>query len=272
MSSTTPVTPVNSASVMIIRDGDDHSDYGRLEILMGMRNKAIKFAGGAYVFPGGKEDAGDRELEENDPNSKIEELPEVFKGLRYTALREVFEETGLILGALNGQLIDANKQSELAEKYRSQFLNGEINLTDFLQQSSLTLSVADCLPFAHWVTPLEYPKRFDTRFFLCRAPEEQIATPDGNEIIETRWVKPLALIEEAKGTLMFPTMMNLKKLARARTVDQAFEMFRPNDIVTVLPEIVDGEKGKLRVVNADAGYENVDQTHAHPGFEGKKFK
>tara|TARA_B100001939_G_scaffold327888_1_gene322642 strand:+ start:2440 stop:3258 length:819 start_codon:yes stop_codon:yes gene_type:complete len=269
----TPVKPVDSASIMIIRDGAEcHPEYGTLEILMVKRHQNIKFAGGAYVFPGGKVDPADRQAEEADPESHQDDLPQMFRGMRYAALREVFEETGLLIGERNGRLVDEAVRAELDRKYRRKFLENRLDVRTFLAETGLKLSVRDCRPFAHWITPEQYPKRFDTRFFLCMAPEGQVASPDGREAVEVRWVRPLELIEESRGTLMFPTMMNLKKLGRARTVAEALHQLTDNRIVTVKPEIVKGAQGVFRKIREDAGYDDVDQKNTHPGMAHKPVK
>jgi 8-oxo-dGTP pyrophosphatase MutT (NUDIX family) len=110
-------TPIDSASILIIRDGKPHPRYGELEVLMVKRNRNIQFSGGAYVFPGGKKDKDDFLLSSN--------LPRDFSCLLSTAYREMHEETGLSIKDKNG-----------------------------------------CVPFARWITPKSYSKRFDTRFFL----------------------------------------------------------------------------------------------------------
>jgi len=271
------VKAVDSASILIIRDGEEHPEYGTLEILMVKRHHNIKFAGGAYVFPGGKLDEADRVLENKcefyaDPN-----IPESFRGMRYAALREVFEETGLIVGKFKGDHVAEQTRKKLDEQYRDQFLEGNLTLENFLDQSGVTLSLEDCLPFAHWITPEQYPKRYDTRFFLCVAPSGQVASPDGHEIVETKWVKPLDMVLDAQKTLMFPTLMNLKKIGRSKSVAEALRRARNDKIVAIRPELVKGKKGVFRIIPDDvkaqgAEFEEFDQSTVHPGMDEKNLK
>jgi 8-oxo-dGTP pyrophosphatase MutT (NUDIX family) len=243
----TIVPAVNSSSALIIRD----NAAGELEILMVRRHANIRFAGGAYVFPGGKVDDGDVGFEEKTENV------DNFTGLYFTCFREVFEETGLLLG---GSVADQ-------QHYREKLLGEEISFKEFMQQSGAQFSAKDFTPFAHWVTPDNYPKRFDTRFFLCRAPEGQIATPDGSEMVEARWVHPLELLVMDRENLMYPTMMNLKRLSNSKTVEEAFSAVKLQKIVTVKPVIIKGRKGEFRVIEKEAGYEEIDQSLVHPGIK-----
>ncbi len=260
----------DSASVLIIRDGAAHPKYGTLQILMVKRHPKIKFAGGAYVFPGGKLDPADRALEERDQKDADGDISAEFRGLRYAALREVFEETGLVIGTMGGDRIDEATRRRLDERYRTAILEDRMTLADFLDRTGITLDMNDCFPFAHWITPRVYPIRFDTRFFLCVAPEGQIPSPDGHEITAIEWMHPMTLVEESDGVLMFPTMMNLKMLGRARSVAEALDLLAARKIVTVTPQVIEGDRVRFRKIPAEAGYEDVDQSRTRTAIDLKK--
>ncbi|WP_417624405.1 NUDIX hydrolase [Paremcibacter congregatus] len=264
-----PVKAKDSASVLIIRDGAVHDRYGALQILMVKRHQKIRFAGGAYVFPGGKLDPADRALEEQDQKDAAADISAEFRGLRYAALREVFEETGLVIGTQAGQAINEAGRAALDRDYRQAFLDGSLTLADFLAQSGVTLDMGDCYPFAHWITPEVYPVRFDTRFYLTVAPAGQMPSPDGHEITEVQWMYPMKLVEESDGVLMFPTMMNLKMLGQARSVAEALDLLGQREIVTVTPEVIEGDKVSFRKIPAAAGYEDVDQTRTRTAIDLK---
>ncbi|VAX02870.1 hypothetical protein MNBD_ALPHA03-1171 [hydrothermal vent metagenome] len=273
-----PVTAIDSASVLIIRDGAAHARHGTLQILMVKRHKNVRFAGGAYVFPGGKLDPADRALEKADnsnmkdagPKNTGQDIKPEFLGLRYAALREVFEETGLIIGTIDKQAIGEDQRKAIDAGYRASVLKGVISLKDFLQKTQITLDMSDCLPFAHWITPKAYPMRFDTRFFLCVAPEGQVPSPDGREITEVEWMYPMTLVEESDGVLMFPTMMNLKKLGQAKSVTEALKLLREREIITVMPEVITGDKIRFRKIPETAGYDDVDQSRTRAAIDLEK--
>lgn len=231
---------IDSASIIVIRDGDDG-----LEVLMIKRHQDIAFAGGAYVFPGGKVDAGDLELSEN-----IDHYPVGYSELTHTAFREVFEESGLIIGEQSG-----------ASEYRDDLLKDNISFADIIQKANITFNMDALVPFARWVTPRMYPRRFDTRFFLAKAPDGQVATPDGREAVDLKWVKPFEFIEKSREEMMFPTIMNLKLLSQAGNVEEAFEQARARKIMTVEPKIIDGK----RIIDPAAGYGEIDQDRIHMG-------
>lgn len=267
--SKTPVKAKDSASVLIIRDGEQHPRYGSLQILMVKRHQKIRFAGGAYVFPGGKLDPADRALEEQDQRDAAGDISAEFRGLRYAALREVFEETGLVIGTKADQAIDETGRALLDKNFRDRFLKKTLTLAQFLEESGVRLDMGECYPFAHWITPEVYPVRFDTRFYLTVAPAGQVPSPDGHEITEVEWMYPMALVEESDGVLMFPTMMNLKMLGQATSVREALALLARRDIVTVTPEVVEGDKVNFRRIPDEAGYGEVDQTRTRTAIDLK---
>lgn len=233
---------IDSASILVIRDGE-----AGLEVLMMKRHANIEFAGGAYVFPGGKLDPDDLLGEQGGAS-----FPPGYNELLQTAYREVFEESGLIIGDASG-----------ADEYRDALLKGELLFSEIINKANIKFHSDDILPFARWVTPRVYPKRFDTRFFIAKAPLGQVAREDGREAVSVKWVKPLEFIDGFREELMFPTIMNLKLLGQSATVNEAFEQARKRKIVTVEPKLVDG----LRVIDPAAGYGEVDQENIHQGVK-----
>ena len=134
---------------------------------------------------------------------------------------------------------------------------GRADFTGALERHHLAPAVDLLLPFAHWVTPLFMPKRFDTHFFLAAAPSDQLALHDGHESVDSVWINPVAALEAAKAgryTIIFPTRLNLQLLASARTVAEAFAQTRARTIVTVMPEPVKLESGRGLRIPLEAGY------------------
>ncbi len=235
---------IDSASVLIVRD-NDRTDT--LETLMVKRHPDIDFAGGAYVFPGGKADVSDIELSQNVPS-----FPIGYSELTYTAYREVLEESGLLLGRGNN-----------ISFFRNALVKGEISFAEFLIKADVTLNVKDLVPFARWITPRTYTKRFDTRFYLARAPKGQYALPDRHEVTEAIWVEPTDFIDKNINKMMFPTLMNLKLLAESANVDEAMNRAQLRKIITIEPKIKNG----IRTIDPRAGYGEVNQEIIHQGFK-----
>jgi hypothetical protein len=114
------------------------------------------------------------------------------------------------------------------------------------------------VPFAHWITPLGMPKRFDTHFYLAVAPADQLGAHDGSESVDSVWVRPDEAVEGTKTgkfKLVFATERNLIKLARHNTATATLDAAKKEGVVTVLPEVVRGEKSRQLKIPAEAGYD-----------------
>lgn len=194
---------VPAATVVIARDGA----HG-LEILVIERAKGMGFAGGAIAFPGGKVDAGD---------APAGPAFEGFEGLdphdalgRVTAVREAFEETGILLSS--GPAID----DTLRDLLRPMSDRHEIAFADLLARIGHRLSARVLTPFARWLPPAGLHKRFDTLFYLAALPDGEVHLADGTEAVHARWARPAELLTEAdRGaiSILFPTRCNLARLA-----------------------------------------------------------
>ncbi|MBV1900966.1 MAG: NUDIX domain-containing protein [Kordiimonadaceae bacterium] len=227
------VPALPAATVLLVRDGDTG-----LEVLMMERAKTMKFAPGAFVFPGGKVDAedSDADLWAGLTNSATTSTDFSF---RLAALRELYEEAAVML-TVNAIETPAGTQ----------------NFREDLRAVSGVLNTDDLVFFAHWVTPEPVSRRFDTYFYLA-AHNGQTAKHDGNEAISLRWVNPQKLLadwEEEKILLMFPTRLNLMKLARASSVAEALEQAKTTPVVRTLPIITRGENGRSLVIDEATGY------------------
>ncbi len=112
--------------------------------------------------------------------------------------------------------------------------------------------------FAHWITPRNQPKRYDTQFFLAEAPAEHLAVHDGAEAVDSLWITPRQVLTDTvsgRFRLVFATQMNLMKLAHYSTVSEAIEAARSATVVTVLPEAtqIDATRRVMRIP-IEAGY------------------
>ncbi|MEM9714441.1 MAG: hypothetical protein AAGA17_19620, partial [Actinomycetota bacterium] len=173
----TEVQVRDAATVMLVRDGDDG-----LEVFMLRRNLDSAFVAGAYVFPGGAvdpEDADDPLLDElcvgrTDPDAS-RSLGVERGGLAYwvAAIRESFEEAGVLLAHTPGGEFVSFAESDVEERFADHRVAvdaGRVRLAEVCRAEGLTLAVAELHYFSHWITPKGPPRRYDTRFFVCRAP------------------------------------------------------------------------------------------------------
>ncbi len=151
---------------------------------MMVRHHQIEFNSGALVFPGGSVDAGDQEIvKRSDLYSGGEGLSEADRGFRIAAIRETFEESGILLARSkhSGAAVDAKRAGEIADAHRVALNEHKISFLDILADNGLQLALDTLVPYAHWITPEGMPKRFDTWFFLAAAPPDQLGAHDGRE-------------------------------------------------------------------------------------------
>lgn len=240
--------PKPAATVLIVRDAPD------LEVLMVRRSAGMAFGPSAWVFPGGKVAPADADPLWDDLSDGSYDHYQ--RSLRIAAAREVFEESGLLLATRSGKELDA----EAFSTFDSLRANVEADPACFLsliRDAGLRLTLDRLVPFAHWITPSFEPRRFDTHFFLVRAPSAQIVRHDGREAVDHEWVSPAVLLarrREGQAKLMFPTRLNLEVLGRAASAADAEAQARSRTVVTVEPQVQDRTDGKVLVIPAEAGY------------------
>ena len=245
-----------SATILLVRDGA----HG-MEVFMVQRHHQIDFATGAMVFPGGKVDEADA-----DPAlaARVDGTPsDAERAIRVAAIRETFEEAGVLLARPRGagELVPGARLAEIEARHRKALQAGERTLRELVEAENLALATDLLVPFAHWITPVFMPKRFDTHFFLVAAPPDQLAIHDGGESVDSVWIQPAeARAEQAAGrrTIIFPTLMQIQKLGRSARVAEALRTARSSKIVTVLPRVEERPGGRTLVIPAEAGYDVVE--------------
>jgi 8-oxo-dGTP pyrophosphatase MutT (NUDIX family) len=220
------VPAIASSTVVLVRDAP--SGQG-LQVLLLERHLDSDFAGGALVFPGGKVDDIDRELDAarwtGRPLSRWhEELGTEAEadalGLLVAAVRETFEEAGVLLAHReDGTALEADDlsaESVLEARRRLSERGRPWDWRPWLADEGLVLDLGALALWSWWVTPLGQHKRFDTRFLIAQLPAGQVAFHDEVETTSLRWIAPVeALAEQAAGhaTIIFPTRRNLQVLA-----------------------------------------------------------
>ena len=249
MSDAQPATPRPASTMLLLRDAPAGP-----EIFMVVRHRAIEFAAGALVFPGGRVEAADAEIA-----AGLAGTEDPLGAFRVAAVRETFEECGLLLArTLGGVPLDPAQGAAVGAAHRDALNAGARGFAALLQAEGLVPDVGALVPFAHWVTPADLPKRFDTRFFLAPAPPGHAAAHDGREAVDSIWIPPARALEEADAgqhTLLFPTRMNLKRLIGAADMAAAMATAAARPVVTVQPQIeTDAEGRKVLRIPLEAGY------------------
>jgi len=250
-----PAAPLASATILLLRDGANG-----IEVFMVKRHHQIDFASGALVFPGGKLDEHDRDPALRAHVDGAAGLDDLKLGIAACAIREGFEESGILLARKTGKsdYVDAAAATALGP-WRPKLNASEVGLTEFLKKEDLRLAVDALIPFAHWVTPTFMPKRFDTYFYVAAAPAGQLGRHDGSESVDSVWVNPLEAIADKRWTIIFPTKMNLLKLGRARTVADAIARAKTEPVVTVEPKVVPKGDGQVLTIPEEAGYGKIEE-------------
>lgn len=251
------VHPLPSATVLVIRD----SRRG-VEVLMVERAKSIEFAGGALAFPGGKVTTGDKDPRLLRYLSSKKGLHRHLLARQAAAVREVFEESGLLLlkDAKTHTMVSEAKRADLGRKWRRTMSDNRAELIDMLTAHRLRLDPQALQPFAHWITPPFVSTRFDTSFFLAKAPAGQKMEHDGWEAVHSQWFTAQeALDAERDGEfrMMFPTRLNLIRLGEAHSVADAMARARRQPIITVMPEIFKEDGVMKGRIPKNAGYGEI---------------
>jgi 8-oxo-dGTP pyrophosphatase MutT (NUDIX family) len=134
-------------------------------------------------------------------------------------------------------------------------------IRELTEEAAITLSAdAELVPFSRWITPAEVKVRFDTWFFVARAPQGAAATPDGAECVDARWLRPgdaLAAAERDELMLVFPTIKHLEQLARFESVDEVLEAARGRTVEPVQPRVVVRDGTPAVLLPGEPGYDEA---------------
>ena len=230
------------------------------------RHRASKFAGGDFVFPGGKIEADDNpddaaawcaglDVQRAAARLGLGDDTRTALGFWIGAIRETFEEVGILL-AVDRDGRPARVGEPRFAEYRVACQTDNQAFWTMLKTEGLTLSTDRLVSFAHWITPEESPFRYDTRFFAAPAPEDQEAVVDEHEVIDLRWLSPRGAIEafeRGEISLRNPTVQNLK-LCDGLSVKETLERLDGRDVPTIRPRVI-MEGGQRRILMpGDAGY------------------
>ena len=236
--------PRAAATVVMLRD----APLG-LEVFLMQRHGKSDVLGGAYVFPGGKADAADTDLDmaahlDQDLHTLHTNLSETdidpltAAGLYVAAMREVFEESGVLFahGDLDGFVAT---------------LQSGCSFNAALASMALRLQTRHLVPWSRWVTPTlpsAMNKRFDTRFFVAAAPGDQVARHDDFETTESVWLRPRAALEQywaGQIDLAPPQIMTLAHLTHYVDVANVMDAARAKGPRLIQPEPFEHEGGRV---------------------------
>jgi 8-oxo-dGTP pyrophosphatase MutT (NUDIX family) len=232
-----PAATRPASTVVLARPGN-----AGVEVLLLRRPLRSGFAGGAWVFPGGRVDAadGDPELTRSLLGESGQDwaarlgLSDRAEALGFViaALREAWEETGILLGEAS--------QAAALESIRRSLLSDEIDMPEAVRAAGIRFHVDDLLYIAHWITPEPEARRYDTRFFLARVPHGVECVLEGDELVEARWLPPGAAVsafQDGEMILLPPTVDTLRRLASFSSLDEAWAELGSAEVPAILPRM-----------------------------------
>lgn len=216
-----PAPTRDAATVAVLRAAPD--DGQGVEALMMLRPAAMKFAPGAYVFPGGSVDPADYNADigwhgpsADEFGARLGASADEARALVCAAVRETFEEAGLLLAGAPGGGPVAVPAGPEWEADRLALTSGVVTLPELLNRRGLVLRADLLVPWARWVTPLGEKRRFDARFFVAALPPGQQASGHAAEADHVAWLDPAHAIRAAKAgemVLFPPTAVTLNEFA-----------------------------------------------------------
>jgi 8-oxo-dGTP pyrophosphatase MutT (NUDIX family) len=234
--------PLPSSTVILLREDARDAPF---DVLMLERHGSITFPG-VHAFPGGVLDAADAEA----PGAALPpdqrwaspgegDCPPDALPYWVAAVRELFEEVGILLATRDGRPLEGPLPAE-ASALRARLHGGE-PLGRLLAEAGLVAGTQGLFSFARWVTPRQNPRRFDTRFLVGRMPHGQEAVIDGTETVSCTWFTPrdaLAAYEAGRIQLIPPTVRTLDDLARFPSVEAVLADARQRAVRAASPELV----------------------------------
>ena len=210
------------------------------------RKPSMAFAPGAYVFPGGSVDQRDADEEVAWAGPGVEHWgqvfdvpPELARALVCAAVRETFEESGVLLAGPSADSVVADTTGEDWEADRQALLNRSLSLAEMLARRNLILRADLLRPWSRWITPAVEPRRFDARFFAAALPEGQRTRDVGGEAAAVQWISPADALGAGRAgqiQLWLPTAMTLAELAEYG--DAAAVLAAQREVSPLLPEVI----------------------------------
>lgn len=216
--STDIALPRPSSTVVLIRPADTAP-----QVFMVKRHQRSSF-GDAYAFPGGVLEDSDRCVYAHCsgvPMADANRLLDVGAGgLDYysAAVRELFEEAGVLLGTTAASMSDLITAREALN-------DGSLQWDRFVAEADLVLQLDRLHYFSFWITPEQLPKRYSTRFFLAMLPEGQVANHCGGELTDSKWMAANDVLQASKAgsiKVHYPTRKILEQIARPESLSKLF--------------------------------------------------
>ena len=240
---TEPATPRDAATVVLLRSASEAP--GGVEVYLLRRHLGMDFARGMYVFPGGGVDARDEDDSlrwagppATDWAERLSCTESLARALVCAAVRETFEESGVLLAGPTPDTVVDDTTGEDWERDRRALVDRELSFAEFLHRRDLVLRADLLAAWAHWITPVFEPKRFDTRFFVAALPKGQVTRDVSTESDRVGWMRPdeaTASVDDRRMQMLPPTYVTLMDMAKLSTPEEALQVAPERPIRPIQP-------------------------------------
>jgi 8-oxo-dGTP pyrophosphatase MutT (NUDIX family) len=262
--------PRPAATVVLVRDGE----RGGVEVYLLRRVMSMAFAAGMYAFPGGSVDPRDSDVDENWVGAGpaawarwLSATEPLAVGLVCAAVRETFEESGVLLAGASEADVVADTTDDDWEADRLTLLDRSQSLSGMLGRRGLRLRADLLRPWAHWITPEFEERRYDTRFFVAALPSGQLTRDVGGEADRVMWLSPREAVDRCLAGelgMLPPTLVTLAEIAEFDSVADVLAADRAAELYPKTPRAQLAMAGVRLLMPGDPDYE----TGGAPGYPG----
>jgi 8-oxo-dGTP pyrophosphatase MutT (NUDIX family) len=249
-----PVPARKASTVVLVRDG-----AAGIELYLLRRQTSMAFAAGMYVFPGGGVDPRDADTDiawSGPPPAawadRLGVAEALARGLVSAAVRETFEESGVLLAGQSSSSVVADVSSAEWEADRLALESREISLAQLLSRRNLVLRTDLLAAWANWITPVFEQRRYDTWFFVAALPAGQRTRDIFTEADRVLWMAPaaaVAAVDSGAMAMLPPTYVTCTELAGAGSSTAALAAAGQRRIAPLLPELVGTDSGPELVMD-----------------------
>lgn len=243
-----PVTPRVAATVVLLRAGPWLTYHALPEVYLLRRHMGMPFAAGMYAFPGGTVDPRDSDVvlawSGRRPDAWAHRLgcdEAQARALVCAAVRETFEETGVLLAGADADTVVADTRGDDWERDRVALVDRSLSFAEMLARRGLMLRSDLLEAWAHWITPEFEPRRYDTWFFVAVLPRGQRTRDVSGEADHVAWMTPadaLAGVDSGDLRMLPPTYVTLRDIDRLGTIEAVRRVGPSRQITPVVPGVV----------------------------------
>jgi 8-oxo-dGTP pyrophosphatase MutT (NUDIX family) len=240
-----PAVPRDAATVVLLR-ADPGSAEG-VQVYLLRRHRGMDFAGGMYVFPGGGVDVRDEDVgigwvgpSARSWGARLGCRESLARALVCAAVRETFEESGVLLAGPTPAGVVADTTGDDWERDRLALVDRDLSLAELLHRRGLLLRSDLLAAWAHWITPEFEPRRYDTRFFVAVLPEGQVTRDVSTESDRVGWMRPqeaIGSVDDGGMQMLPPTYATVRDISALSGPEEALRLAPGREIRPIQPAL-----------------------------------